>query len=309
MKVLVTGAAGFIGSHLAEKLCGLDFEVYCLDNFSDFYPEKYKRNNESILIKSGLDVLSIDLVKDDLISKLPKDISYIFHLAGQPGNCSKTSIDSYIDNNYRATKNLIRFSKTLQELKLFVNISTSSVYGVIADKSEISYTRPISEYGRTKLLAEEYVLNNLEKSCSLRLFSVYGSRERPDKLCYKLIDSILNNKEFTLYMGSESHKRSYTHIEDILSGILSVIGREKNCITQIFNIGSDYSYTTMEIIDMIEILMKNKVKLKILSARKGDQKLTSANIDKAKELLRFYPKIDLKEGLIEEIEWAKNFLK
>jgi len=194
----------------------------------------------------------------------------------------------------------------------FINISTSSVYGLHATGDETSEPRPISNYGITKLAAEQLVLaearNDNIKACSLRLFSVYGQRERPEKLYFRLIKSMLRNTEFLLYEGSYDHIRSYTYIDDVIDGMISVLDNIEKCNGEIFNIGNDKSTTTGEGIKIVEKILNKKAKIKIIPPRSGDQQKTRANIAKAKEFFGYNPKIKPEIGLKAEIEWLQSIL-
>ncbi|QYA26354.1 NAD-dependent epimerase/dehydratase family protein [Gramella sp. MT6] len=314
MNVLVTGAAGFIGSHFAEKIASLGFKVIGIDNFSEYYSRDLKEKNAGDLESKGIRVIKHDLCDGDFNNLIKEDIHYIFHFAGQPGISAKSTFESYLENNFIATQNLLNFALTQKKLKLFVNLSTSSVYGKFATLAEDEETKPVSDYGVTKLAAEQLVLSrsrsNLLKACSLRLFSVYGPRERPDKLFTKLIDCAINDKNFPLFEGSTSHIRSFTFVGDIIDGILGVIGKEDICDGQIFNIGSENEHTTQEGIDIIEKITGKKIKFDHLPKRPGDQLRTSANIDKARRLLGYDPKTTFYEGLEKQTEWfRKNWVK
>ena len=310
MNVLVTGAAGFIGSHFAEKIASQGFNVIGLDNFSDYYSRELKSNNAKQLESKGIRVIKFDLCDNNLNEILNEDIHYIFHFAGQPGISAKSTFESYLSNNFIATHNLLMFAQAQKDLKLFINLSTSSVYGRFATLAESEETKPVSDYGVTKLAAEQLVLaksrSKLLKACSLRLFSVYGPRERPDKLFTKLIDCALNDKKFPLFDGSEKHIRSFTYVEDIVNGILSVIGKEDICDGEIFNIGTENEHTTQEGIDIIEKITNKKIQLQHLPKRPGDQLRTSANIDKARKLLKYEPETSFYKGLEEQTKWFKN---
>ena len=146
----------------------------------------------------------------------------------------------------------------------------------------------------------------LFRSTSLRLYSVYGPRERPDKLYTRLIDCGLNNKEFPLYEGSKKHLRSFTYVQDIIDGIVSVFGKEDLCNGEIINLGSETESTTAEGIEAVEEILDLKIKMYHISARPGDQSRTRANIDKAKKLLNYKPQTTLKEGVEAQIKWFKE---
>jgi len=230
MKILVTGAVGFIGSHTAERLISLGHEVIGVDNFSPYYSVKLKQLNADTLIEKGVKIINHDLRSADLKSVLPLDIDYIFHFAAQPGISTSSTFEDYFTNNIIATKNLVDYALDCKDLKLFVNIGTSSIYGLEATFPESIAPKPASHYGVTKLAAEQLVLQKsrelLFKSCSLRLYSVIGPRERPEKMYTKLIDLGLKGDAFPLFQGSDKHLRSFTYVGDIVDGVVSVIGNE-----------------------------------------------------------------------------------
>ena len=180
MKILITGAVGFIGSHVAEHLHSLGHEVIGLDNFDDYYSVALKELNAKSLTDMGIALIKKDLRDKDLSAFLPKAIDYIFHFAGQPGISQSSTFEDYFSNNIIATKNLIDFAEGCAQLKLFVNIATSSIYGLEATYPETTAPKPASHYGVTKLAAEQLVLQKsrekIFKSCSLRLYSVIGQR-------------------------------------------------------------------------------------------------------------------------------------
>ena len=186
MRILVTGAAGFIASHLCEKLADLGHEVLGVDNFNDYYNPELKKLNADDLAKKGIKIFNLDL-NADLSEVFEKPYDYIYHLAAQPGISSDTTLEEYVNNNIYATQNLLEaVLKYNLGLKSFINIATSSVYGVEATVNEEMPAKPVSFYGTTKLAAEQLVLGlqRLGKlnACSIRLYSVYGPRERPEKL-------------------------------------------------------------------------------------------------------------------------------
>jgi len=194
MKVLVTGAAGFIGSHTAERLSVQGHEVTGVDNFSPYYSTQLKEKNAALLRSKGVKMISADLRNENDYEQLTEDPDHIFHFAAHPGISKTSSFEDYLSNNIIATQKLINFARKCASLQLFTNIATSSVYGGDATKDETALPAPISDYGVTKLAAEQMVLaaarNNIFRACSLRLYSVYGPRERPDKLFTKLIKDL-----------------------------------------------------------------------------------------------------------------------
>ncbi|MFT4670366.1 MAG: UDP-glucuronate 4-epimerase [Flavobacteriaceae bacterium] len=310
MRILVTGAAGFIGSHTSERLSELGHEVLAIDNFSSYYDISLKELNSDELEKRGIEVQRLDLRTDDLSGLITENIDYIFHFAAQPGIAITNTFEDYFSNNILGTQRLLTAIESLKSKPFFVNISTSSVYGLSATLIEDQEPLPASWYGVTKLAAEQLVLaysrRNLLQSCSLRLYSVYGPRERPDKLYARLIDSGLNDKYFPLYNGSLEHLRSFTYIQDIVDGIVSVIGREEVCNSEIFNLGTEEENSTATGIAVVEEILQMKIKIRHLAARPGDQSRTRANIDKARKLLGYNPKTGLKEGLEAQVRWFRE---
>jgi nucleoside-diphosphate-sugar epimerase len=309
MKILVTGAAGFVGSHLAERLSERGHDVVGLDCFSDYYPRVLKELNARDVSEKGAPVLELDLAADDLAPPLA-GVEVVYHLAAQPGISATTPFRDYVRNNIDATFRLLEAAKNLPTLRCFVNVSTSSVYGAHATDSEETPPKPTSYYGVTKLAAEQLVLAYSREqgfpAASLRLFSVYGERERPEKLYPKLIRAILEKREFPLYEGSEKHSRSFTYIGDIIDGFVSVLENLDKCLGEIFNIGSDIEITTGEGIRIVEEIMGEKAKRRIVPKRPGDQLRTHANIDKARRILGYSPKVTPEEGLRAEIEWYRE---
>ncbi|WP_339633256.1 NAD-dependent epimerase/dehydratase family protein [Bizionia echini] len=313
MKILVTGAVGFIGSHTAERLKDMGHDVIGVDNFSPYYSKSLKKLNEKALINKGIRVLKLDLRSDNLNDNLPKDIDFIFHFAAQPGISSTSTFEDYFTNNIIATKNVIDYALQLNDLKLFVNIGTSSIYGLQATFPEDVAPKPASHYGVTKLAAEQLVLQKSRekqmKSCSLRLYSVFGPRERPEKMYTKLIACGFNNEAFPLYEGSSTHLRSFTYVDDIVDGVVSVMDFIDAVDGEIINLGTEVEHTTQEGIDAVAQVMDMEIAINHVSARAGDQLRTKAIIDKARRLLNYNPQTTLLEGVEKQVAWYKvNFL-
>src|SRR5574343_245624 len=306
MRILVTGAAGFIASHLCEKLRDLGHEVVGLDNFNDYYSPALKRLNASDLKAKGIEVIEIDL-NDNLQTVFQTPYDYIYHLAAEPGISAETPLSDYVTNNIFATQNLLdAVAKYNPNLKSFINIATSSVYGLVANVDENVPAKPISFYGSTKLAAEQLVLGQQRlgklKACSIRLYSVYGPRERPEKLYTKLIENLYSDKPFPLFEGSVKHERSFTYVGDIVDGLVAIIGKEDIVNGEIINLGTDEVHTTQEGINLVEEIMHKKLIIDHKPARKGDQEKTSAVIDKARRLLGYEPKVTFKKGLEQQVQ-------
>lgn len=309
MKVLVTGAAGFIGSHLSEVLSEMGHKVIGIDNFNPYYAPELKRLNAKEIAAKGVQIFEADLVTDDL-SEIVSDVEFVYHLAAQPGIFATTTYEQYVRNNLTATHNLLEAVKNLSNLKCFVNVATSSIYGKFACDAEDVAPKPTSYYGVTKLAAEQLVLAYHREqgfpACSLRIFSVLGPRERPEKLYTKLIRSILMDEAFPLFEDSLNHLRSYTPISDIIAGFKLVFNQPKKVIGEIFNIGSDKEITTKDGIAIVEKIMGKKARFDIKPKRPGDQLHTRANINKARRILGYEPRTSLEEVLRTQITWYKE---
>ncbi|MCK0108994.1 NAD-dependent epimerase/dehydratase family protein [Flavobacteriaceae bacterium S0825] len=312
MKILVTGAAGFIGSHTAERLSELGHDVVGVDNFNDYYDLELKQMNANSIKEKGVEIINLDLRDENLSDTMPLDIDYIFHFAAQPGISATSTFEDYFTNNIIATKHLIDYAQQCENFKMFVNIGTSSIYGLEATFTEDVAPKPASHYGVTKLAAEQLVLQksreNIFKACSLRLYSVIGPRERPEKMYTKLIACGINNQAFTLYEGSDKHLRSFTYVGDIVDGVVSVIGNEVIVNGEIINLGTEVEHTTQEGIEAVEKVLEKSIQIEIVKKRAGDQSRTKANIDKARKLLNYNPQTTLLESVTHQVNWYKaNF--
>ncbi len=306
MKILVTGAAGFIGSNLCLSLIQGGYQVLGVDCFSDYYPASIKRHNADRLSTAGVEMKEFDLATNAFSSPLV-EVDGVVHCAGQPGISSSTPWEDYERNNILATHRLLNAVTSSKTLKSFINISSSSVYGIFATEDEELAPKPASWYGETKLAAEQEVMGTYRNSgfpaCSLRLFSVIGERERPDKLFPKLIRSIACDETFPLYDGSLEHRRSFTYVRDVCDAILVVLEQWSKAEGEVFNIGSDHSFSTSEAIEIVEDIMGKKVRTTTLPSRPGDQKATHANIEKISSTLDWRPRTSLRQALTNTVNW------
>jgi nucleoside-diphosphate-sugar epimerase len=309
MKIVVTGAAGFIGSHLAEGLARQGHTVVGIDSFTDYYSARLKQANAEDIEAAGVTLHQLDLTTDDLTPAL-QDVEFVFHLAGQPGISASTPLADYVRNNVVATDKLLLACQKQSSLRCFVNVATSSIYGRHAYDPEDAAPKPTSYYGVTKLAAEQLALAlHREKgfpACSLRIFSVYGPRERPEKLYPKLIRSILTDTPFPLFEGSQAHSRSFTYVGDIVKGFTAVLNHPNQVIGETINLGSDVEMSTGQGIALIEQIMGKKATFDMRPKRPGDQLHTCANIGKAQRLLGYAPHTQLEEGLKAEVDWYVN---
>jgi nucleoside-diphosphate-sugar epimerase len=311
MNILVTGAAGFIGSHVSERLAGLGHDVRGIDCLTDYYARALKELNVRQIRERGVEFLPLDLAEDELGAGLA-GAEVVYHVAAQPGISATTPFDTYLRNNVVATQRLLRAASGCPSLRGFVYVSTSSVYGADATGDESTEPRPTSYYGVTKLAAEQLVLALARErgfpACSLRLFSVYGPRERPEKLYPRLIGAILEEREFPLYEGSAEHVRSYTYVGDVVDGMVAVLHHVDRCAGEIFNIGTDLTFTTAEGMRTVEEILGRRARISIQPRRPGDQFRTQANIEKARRVLGYDPGTTLREGLEREVAWYRRFV-
>ena len=272
---------GFIGSHLSEALSKLNHKVIGVDGITNYYNPEQKKLNIKSISSAGVKFFVRDLATDNLLD-LVSDAEIVFHLAAQPGISSIVPFSQYEKNNITATHKLLEAVKNNSSLKLFINVATSSIYGLYATGDENTLPKPASYYGVTKLAAEQlafsYFYNQKLPVTSFRPFSVYGERERPEKLYPKLISSMLLDKEINIFEGSESHTRSYTYVGDVVQGLISSLDKIESCTGEVFNIGTDHAITTGQGIAIVEKLLNKKALIKFIPKRTGDQMETSANI-------------------------------
>lgn len=309
-RCVVTGAAGFIGSHLAEHLADQGHDVVGIDCFSAYYAPALKELNAQDLASREVPVHRLDLAEDALDAALD-GAEYVIHLAAQPGISASTPFEAYVRNNLTATWRLLEaLDRRRDTLRCLVNASTSSVYGFHATDAEDVAPRPASYYGVTKLAAESLALSYHRDRglpvASMRIFSCYGSRERPEKLHPKLIHAILADTGFPLCEGADQHSRSFSHVSDIVRGLATALERTEDCVGEIFNLGSDQERKTADSIRIIEELLGQRARLEAAGPRAGDQVRTCADIRKARERLGWEPRVTLEEGLREEVDWYRT---
>jgi len=314
MKSLVTGVAGFIGSHLAEKLLEEGNNVIGVDCFLDYYSRDLKENN----MKSFIDCDNFTFVENNInninLKELVRDVDYIFHQAAQAGVRSSwgESFEIYVDNNIMGTQRLLEAVK-YSNIKKFVYASSSSVYGDTDQlpMKENNKLQPISPYGVSKLAAEKlcylYYKNFNVPTVSLRYFTVFGERQRPDMAFHIFIKSILQNKPLTIF-GDGKQSRNFTHVDDIVkANILAAYSDTKG---ETFNIGGDGEKIVLDdSISLMEDIIGKKANRDYQQLVKGDVKHTSADCSKARKLLGYDPKVIFKEGLRREIDWLKEMYK
>ena len=310
--VLVTGCAGFIGSHVCEKLVARENSVVCIDDFNDFYDPKAKKHNISGLKKSDRFALYKGDIRDfNFLKKVFKkeDIDKVIHLAARTGvRPSITDPVLYEEVNIKGTLNLLEVSKQ-HKIKNFVFGSSSSIYG-LAKKVPFSETddvdNMISPYAASKRAGEimcnlYHNLYGMKITC-LRFFTVYGPRGRPDMAPYKFMKLINDDHEIGMY-GSGTSSRDYTFVSDIVAGIVAAL--DKNLEFEIINLGNSKPVKLKKFISIIEKQLGKKAEIKQLPEQQGDVPVTYANISKAKKLLGYSPKVSIKEGMKLFVKWYK----
>jgi UDP-glucuronate 4-epimerase len=310
MRVLVTGGAGFIGSHLVERLLAEGHRVVCLDNFDDFYDPALKRRNLAAALKHlGFRLVEGDLRDEDGLEKLfaGEKFDLVAHLAARAG--VRPSVEDpalYVDVNLRGTVYLLEACKR-HAVRRFISASSSSVYG---NSSRVPFSEddpvntPISPYAATKkageLLCHTYHhLYGMDIAC-LRYFTVYGPRQRPEMAIHHFTRSIFEGKKISLF-GDGSSRRDYTYIDDAVEGTLGAFRREHGF--QVYNIGESQTITLAELIAAIEEQAGKKAIIEHLPEQPGDVKLTYAEIGKARERLGYNPQTKIREGLARFVQW------
>lgn len=306
MTCLVTGCAGFIGSHLCERLLAAGHRVVGVDCFTNYYPRAVKeRNLAPFRAAPAFTFHELDLSADPLGDAVGP-AEYVFHLAAMPGLIrSWTDFDSYNRHNLIATHRLLEALKG-RPLKKFVYASTSSVYGKYASGDESLPTRPGSPYGITKLAGEQLARVYLDEfqvpATVVRFFSVYGPRQRPEMGYHLFINAILAGKPITL-TGDGLHVRGNTYIDDCTAATAKV-GFDA-LPGEVFNLGGGELVTVLEVIRRIEKITGKTAIIERHPPRKGDQLATGADVTKLYRHLGWKPTTSLDDGLARQIEWQK----
>jgi nucleoside-diphosphate-sugar epimerase len=310
LRAIVTGAAGFVGSHLAERLLANGDAVLGVDSLTDYYDVQAKQRNLKTLLRHPLFTFErADLLEADLI-KLFRGTDIIFHLAAQPGVRKSwgPSFETYLLKNVLATQRVLESVSTLRTSKL-VFASSSSVYGDSESypTSEMTLPRPVSPYGVTKLAAEAlchlYWKNYGMPTVSVRYFTIYGPRQRPDMAFNRLIRAALDASAFELY-GDGTQTRDFTFVSDAVEGTLLAATAGAN--GGIYNIGGGSRTSLMSVVQTVESLLGKRISLVNLPPQKGDVRDTAADISRAVADLGYAPSIRLEEGLRAQVQWARE---
>jgi UDP-glucuronate 4-epimerase len=309
MEVLITGGAGFIGSHAAEHLLSQGNSVTILDDFNSFYDPAIKRSNiQSLLGKARVeeaDIRNAEAVLQIVRSCKP---DAILHLAARAGvRPSIREPELYIDTNIKGTFNLLEAAR-LVGVPRFISASSSSVYGTLKTapfREDMCLNQTISPYAATKLAAEQLCSNFSHlygmRCISLRFFTVYGPRQRPDLAIHSFTRAIREGRSIQQF-GNGSTRRDYTYIDDILQGILACFDYD-GPMCDVFNLGESQTTTLAELIASIESALGKRAMIEKLPDQPGDVPLTYADISKARDLLNYRPHTQIAQGIPKFVHW------
>jgi UDP-glucuronate 4-epimerase len=310
MRALVTGAAGFIGSHLAERLVGAGHEVVGLDCFTDYYePERKRSNLRALAGAAHFQLVEADLMAADLRA-LVRGVDVVFHQAGQPGTRLSWSdqFATYVERNVLATQRLLEACEG-SGIHRFVNASSSSVYGN-SDRypcAESTLPRPFSPYGVTKLAAEHlcdlYARNWGVPVVSLRYFTVYGPRQRPDMGIHIFCDAVLRGQPVRVF-GSGDQIRDFTYVGDVVEANIAAAEADVSC-PEVLNIAGGTSISVSEFLELIGYLAGRPVTVEHLPVQAGDVYRTGGSTERAEALLSWKPETALLEGVRAQLEWQR----
>jgi UDP-glucuronate 4-epimerase len=313
LRVLVTGGAGFIGSHLCGRLLERGHQVATVDNFDPFYPERIKKRALQPLVARGLRVLEGDIrdagaVEHAFREARPECVVHLAALAGVRPSIERPA--EYMDVNVRGTAVLLEGARKAG-VRRFVFGSSSSVYGAHAQppfKETARVDSPLSPYAASKAAGEQLVstwrnLYGLE-AISLRFFTVYGPRQRPDLAIHKFARRMLAGQKLPFF-GDGSSRRDYTYIEDILSGVLAALTVPLSQ-HEIVNLGGAHTTSLRDLIALLEDSLGIRAQLDVQPAQRGDMPLTSADVAYAGKLLGYAPHTPLREGLKLFADWIRG---
>jgi nucleoside-diphosphate-sugar epimerase len=304
---VVTGAAGFIGSHLCEELLGGGHQVTGIDTFVPYYPVATKeRNLAGPLARPNFRFHRLDLRHDALDAALA-DAEVIFHLAAMPGLVrSWSDFDGYWTCNVQATQQLLEATRrAASRLRRLVYVSTSSVYGRFASGDETLPTKPVSPYGVTKLAGEHLCRAYGEAYglpvVALRYFSVYGPRQRPDMGYYRFIRALLRQEPITVY-GDGQQVRGNTYVSDCVAATVAAAAAHPG---EVYNVGGGEAATVWDVLHKLEALASRRAVIRQEPARVGDQRYTFADTAKLRGHLGWEPRVSLDDGLSRQWAWQQ----
>ncbi len=306
MRCVVTGAAGFIGSHLCERLLSLGHEVGGVDAFVPYYPRPIKeRNLAGLYGRPGFFFHEIDL-RSDALGSVVADAEAVFHLAAMPGLVkSWTDFDGYNSCNVTATQRLLEALRAAPKLRRLVHVSTSSVYGRFAAGDETLPLKPVSPYGVTKLAAEHLCQAYGDAFglpvVVLRYFSVYGPRQRPDMGYHIFMDALLHNRPITIY-GDGRQERGNTYVADAVEAAVVALDAPPG---EVFNVGGGETASVLDVLRLMEQITGRRFQTCHEPARPGDQQHTAADTTKLRRL-GWTPGTRLADGLARQWAWRRT---
>jgi UDP-glucose 4-epimerase len=313
-QVLVTGVAGFVGSHLAERLVTDGHNVTGIDCFTDYYARAIKEANLSSLLGSPrFKLIEADILELDW-APLLSQAGFLFHQAAQAGVRGSwgDSFGLYVRNNVLATQHLLEAAKQAPALRGFVFASSSSVYGDAEafPTTEDIEARPVSPYGVTKLACEHlcrvYHHSFELPVVMLRYFTAYGPRQRPDMAFHKFISAMLRDAAVTVY-GDGEQTRDFTYVSDIVAA--NILAMEHPHAGQVFNIGGGSRISVNAVIDLLDRIVGKPARRSYVAKQRGDATHTSADVTRAGKLLGYQPRVGIEEGLRREVEWLVTSAK
>lgn len=309
---IVTGAAGFIGSHLAETLLKRGERVIGVDHVNDYYDPTLKRKNLAGLAEHpAFEFIEADIQTLDW-SVLLDGVEVVYHQAAQAGVRASwgSGFRAYTERNINATQVLLEAAKDAKGLKRLVFASTSSVYGnaETLPTYESICPQPVSPYGITKLAAERlgwlYHQNFDVPVTALRYFTVYGPRQRPDMAFHKFFKAVLADEAIPIY-GDGQQTRDFTFISDAIAANLAA-ATVPEAVGEVFNVGGGSRVVLTEVIDTMEQVVDRSIRRNHIEKAMGDARHTAADVSKANKLLGYQPQVSLKEGLRQEWDWIKS---
>jgi nucleoside-diphosphate-sugar epimerase len=307
MKCLVTGAAGFIGSHLCERLLDAGHTVVGIDAFIPYYPRAIKEANlTSLRTHHGFRLHPLDLRSDSLDAALD-GVDAVFHLAAMAGLVkSWTDFDQYQSCNLTATQRLLETVRRTASVRRFLHASTSSVYGRFSSGDETMPTRPISPYGVTKLAAENLCRAYHDEHglplVVLRYFSVYGPRQRPDMGYHRFIAALLDGGPIRVH-GDGLQVRGNTYVSDCVEATVAALDAPAG---ETYNIGGGESASVWDILHKLETITVRRADVRPEPPRPGDQRYTFADTGKLHRHLGWQPRVTLDEGLALQVAWQRQ---
>ena len=310
MKALVTGTAGFIGSHLSERLIEAGHEVVGLDAFTDYYARSIKESNIASLTKRRRFRFIESSISDVNFDDVLDGVTHIFHLAAQAGVRKSWGADFavYTELNIDATQRLLEASVS-RRIERFVYASSSSVYGDAAAIPMLETARPapLSPYGVTKLAAEHlcmlYHANYNVPTVAVRYFTVYGPRQRPDMAFHRFLKAIHHNEPLSLY-GDGEQTRDFTFVEDAVTA--TIAAAERGADGSVYNVGGGSRVSMNEILDVMAECTGKAPDVQRGETQRGDMRDTFADTTRAKTDLGFTPRVILRDGILAEYQWLKS---